>query len=224
MKKTLLLSIFFLCAITAYSQNYLKIATACFEKGDYECAKTNYENYKLHAGKRAKDVSDKIKNANTCQYLLSLAHNLYLVGNHVKALEEYQQVLELNPNDPLALEQITKIRSEEKIKNGDVLFPGGPEALIKFLLQNITYPKAAAKDGAKGVVVLKFKINTQGEVSDIEIIQRAHPALEAEAVRVVKMMPKWIPARENGENINSYVTLPIKFYGEPNLFYHTIDE
>ena len=90
-------------------------------------------------------------------------------------------------------------------------FPGGEEALRKFLKDNMTYPAVAQENGIQGKVFLKFVVNKSGEVSDIQVIRSIDSSLDKEAIRVVKLMPKWVPGKQNGQAVNVYFTLPVSF-------------
>jgi protein TonB len=90
-------------------------------------------------------------------------------------------------------------------------FPGGTEALMKYLHDNIIYPVVAMENGIKGRVTLKFVVNKSGDISDIQVLRGVDTSLDREAVRVVKSMPKWIPGKQNGKPVNVYFTLPVNF-------------
>ncbi len=90
-------------------------------------------------------------------------------------------------------------------------FPGGTAELISFLKTNLQYPPEAIKEKIQGKVFLEFVIQKNGEVTDISVIRAVHPLLDAEAVRVVKLMPKWKPAEVNGKAVSSRFRLPISF-------------
>lgn len=90
-------------------------------------------------------------------------------------------------------------------------FPGGVEALFKWLSANLIYPKEAQEIGIEGKVGVKFVVNTDGSISDIQVSRSVHPSLDAEAIRLVKKMPKWQPAKNNGVPVRSYFTLPFTF-------------
>jgi periplasmic protein TonB len=90
-------------------------------------------------------------------------------------------------------------------------FPGGEEELIKFIKSNLRYPQIAADNGIGGRVTLRFVVSKTGEVSGIEVIRGLDPSCDKEAIRVVKMMPRWIPGRQNGRNVPVYFTLPVLF-------------
>ena len=96
-------------------------------------------------------------------------------------------------------------------------FPGGMEAMMKFLQMNIQYPANAAKNNVEGRVVLQFVIEKDGQIGDIKIARSVDPELDAEALRVVKSMPNFIPGRHNGKAVAVWYNIPISFklQGEP---------
>lgn len=77
------------------------------------------------------------------------------------------------------------------IDDSKTMYLGGEEALFKFLRDNIKYPEEASKNNIGGCVVVQFIVEADGSVSNIEIVSNVHPALDAEALRVVSLMPKW---------------------------------
>ena len=120
-------------------------------------------------------------------------------------------------------------------------YPGGQAALMQFLAQNIRYPKIAAENGVQGRVLVQFVIEKDGSLSNFAVVkksgdiitknaqngitvnaqgsateeskipQEAFDALNAEAVRVLREMPKWIPAKQRGQEVRMRYTLPITF-------------
>lgn len=91
-------------------------------------------------------------------------------------------------------------------------FPGGQEALFKYLGTNVIYPVSAQENGIEGTVTVIFTVKPDGKISDIKIARPLDPDLEAEAIRVVKDMPAWTPATgDDGTPVSSSVTLPVKF-------------
>lgn len=90
-------------------------------------------------------------------------------------------------------------------------FPGGEQAMLKYLATHVMYPAQAAEDGAQGKVVVSFVVGKDGSISKVKVIRSKHPALDREAVRVVKAMPKWIPGKMNGLLVNVTYTLPVDF-------------
>ncbi len=92
-------------------------------------------------------------------------------------------------------------------------FPGGGEALDDFLSDNVIYPTAALKAGIEGIVTVKFNIGVDGSVSNVAVDEdeTGSPALRAEAVRLIKAMPRWIPAKKNGKSVSTEYLIPIEF-------------
>ena len=90
-------------------------------------------------------------------------------------------------------------------------FPGGDAALMKYLSENVKYPALAIKAQEQGRVVVSFTVEKDGAISDVKVARSVTPSLDAEAVRVVKAMPKWTPGRMNGESVNVKFRLPITF-------------
>lgn len=90
-------------------------------------------------------------------------------------------------------------------------YPGGQDAMMKFLAQNVKYPADAQQRGIQGMVILSFIITKTGEINTIKVVRSVDPALDKEAVRVVSLMPNWIPGKQNGENENVKFTLPVRF-------------
>ena len=90
-------------------------------------------------------------------------------------------------------------------------FPGGMEAMMRFLQQNIQYPANAAKNKVEGRVILQFVIEKDGQIGEVKIARSVDPELDAEALRVVKSMPTFIPGRHNGKAVAVWYTIPISF-------------
>ena len=91
-------------------------------------------------------------------------------------------------------------------------FPGGNGALLDWLSKNIHYTSGCAS--IQGRVVVSFFVEPDGSLSDIELVQKVDPELDNEVLRVVKAMPKWIPASQNNKPIRAKFTMPITFRSE----------
>jgi TonB family protein len=90
-------------------------------------------------------------------------------------------------------------------------FPGGPEEMTKWIQKKVQYPIEAAEMGEQGIVYVKFIVNTDGSVVNAEVRKGVSESLDNEALRVVKMMPKWIPGEQDGKKVRVSFTLPISF-------------
>ena len=90
-------------------------------------------------------------------------------------------------------------------------FPGGPEALLKFIGENVRYPKEAQEKGIQGRVIVNFVVNKDGSLSDMKVVRGQDASLDAEAIRIISTMPKWKPGMQRGKAVNVRFTLPITF-------------
>lgn len=90
-------------------------------------------------------------------------------------------------------------------------FPGGINGLMQFLGENIIYPSECAENEIQGKVLVKFTVFKDGKVGNIEVVQSVHPLLDAEAIRVVSLLPNWKPGELNGNPVNVWYNLPVNF-------------
>ena len=90
-------------------------------------------------------------------------------------------------------------------------FPGGTDALMKYLATHINYPAQAKKDGIQGRVFASFIINTDGSISGVRIVKSISPSLDAEVIKIIKSMPHWTPGEQKGQKVRVEYTLPVKF-------------
>lgn len=90
-------------------------------------------------------------------------------------------------------------------------YPGGPIAMLKYLMENIKYPEQAMKEGIQGRVTVRFIVEKDGSISDVKPILSVHPLLNKEAVRVVESMPKWSPGKQNGKPVRVRFNVPVMF-------------
>ena len=90
-------------------------------------------------------------------------------------------------------------------------FPGGIDGMQKYLAKNIRYPKAAREKKLYGKVFVSFVVTETGDISEVQIRTGIDPDIDAEALRVVQAMPKWIPGRQSGRNVPVRYQLPIGF-------------
>lgn len=90
-------------------------------------------------------------------------------------------------------------------------FPGGDMALREFLSSSVRYPQEAIKQKIQGRVFVSFVVDEEGRAVDVHMARKFNPILDAEAIRVVKSMPKWKPGRQRGQNVAVSYTVPINF-------------
>jgi periplasmic protein TonB len=94
-------------------------------------------------------------------------------------------------------------------------FPGGITALHRFISDNVRYPADALKRGISGTVKIYFYIRKDGYVDNVKVIKSVDPLLDAEAVRVIRLMPRWTPAYHHGRPVIMMYTIPIVFNNHP---------
>lgn len=90
-------------------------------------------------------------------------------------------------------------------------YEAGEGALGEFISANIRYPRDAYENGVQGRILCSFIVGKDGKISNIEVVEGIHPSLDREAMRVLSMMPGWVPGQNNGENVNVKCLLPIDF-------------
>ena len=91
-------------------------------------------------------------------------------------------------------------------------FPGGQQALFKYLSENVKYPVIAQENGIQGRVICQFVVNKDGSIVDVEVVRSGgDPSLDKEAVRVIKTMPKWKPGKQRGKPVRVKYTVPVNF-------------
>lgn len=93
----------------------------------------------------------------------------------------------------------------------DPEFPGGKEALAKYLQDSLRYPAICKERGVQGRVIVQFVINPDSTINDIWVVRPVHPHLDKEAVRLVEAMPKWIPGKQRGIPVRVRFTLAVNF-------------
>lgn len=91
------------------------------------------------------------------------------------------------------------------------MYPGGDEARMKFLQDNIKYPQMARESGIQGPVYVTFVVEANGSITNIKILRGIGGGCDEEAIRVVNIMPKWVPGKQRGKNVRVQFNMPIKF-------------
>ncbi len=90
-------------------------------------------------------------------------------------------------------------------------YPGGDEARIRFLQENIQYPQMARESGIQGTVYVTFVVEKNGNVTDVRVLRGIGGGCDEEAIRVIKAMPKWNPGKQRGKPVRVQFNMPIKF-------------
>lgn len=121
------------------------------------------------------------------------------------------QVSLAQQTDSTTVEEPIEEVMETKIVEVLPEFPGGQEALYQFISENLTYPEKAKDKGIQGIVHVSFVIDTDGSVTDIEVVRGVYELLDAEAIRVVSLFPRWKPGSQRGKPVRVTISLPFKF-------------
>lgn len=90
-------------------------------------------------------------------------------------------------------------------------FPGGYKSMFQFIGQNLHYPQLAIENDLQGKVILSFVVEKDGTLTNVKVLRDIGGGCAQEAVRVVKLMPRWTPAEQNGKPVRSQFNLPINF-------------
>ena len=90
-------------------------------------------------------------------------------------------------------------------------FPGGTAAMMEFIKRTKVYPVSALKQNIQGRVIITFIVEKDGSLTKAKVVKSVYPALDKEALRVVKKMPKWMPGKQNGNAVRVKYALPITF-------------
>jgi len=104
-----------------------------------------------------------------------------------------------------------KCVKDSKIQTVDASYPGGAIALYDFLSMNLHYPDSAFVNGIVGTVYVRILIGKTGKIEEVKLMRNEDPSLDKEAIRLFKLMPNWNPGVKNGEPVNTWMILPLKF-------------
>ncbi len=118
-----------------------------------------------------------------------------------------------NTNVEIQQEEIQDVEEEEifLVVEQTASFPGGLGELNKYLAKNIKYPQQARETGTQGKVFLTFVVEKDGSITDIKVLRDIGSGCGEEAIRVVKTMPKWTPAKQRGKAVRQQFNLPVNF-------------
>jgi protein TonB len=125
----------------------------------------------------------------------------------------------MEANEDLSIDFVP-VAEEEEAAEEEVFFivedmpkfkGGGTEAFRVWIGQNLRYPEIAAENGISGRVFVQFAIDSKGEICDVKVVRGVDPALDKEAVRVVKSSPTWTPGKQRGRPVKVQFTFPIVF-------------
>ena len=124
-----------------------------------------------------------------------------------KQEEKQEEQQEEDKEAPINLNDAETLKIVEQLPE----YPGGMVEFMKWLTAMLKYPDAALKRKIEGKVMVSFIVNADGSISDIKLVKGAHKLLDDEALRVVRLMPKWKPGLEGGHPCRSMISIPIVF-------------
>ncbi len=173
---------------------------------------------------------DEAKNMQNISYLRKLEARFFIQNDQLALLlltcgkyiyENPSQSAQIYHEKRRELEQKRRLQEEEQVRLQNTIFeqveqmpqfPGGEKEMYAFMRKEMTYPPSALEERVQGRVVVRFVVGANGGIREIKVVQKVDPRLDEEAVRLVKQMPKWMPAKdENGAAVSVYHTLPVIF-------------
>ena len=142
-----------------------------------------------------------------------------IVGNETEVDGQLDVFIDEAANEPVFDLPVSIAKPADKPVDEEIFinpefmpeFPGGDAALLTFLSRNIKYPVIAQENGITGRIFVSFIINENGEIYDATISRGVHPLLDAEALRVVNLLPDWKPGRQGGKVVKVRYSVPIYF-------------
>lgn len=130
----------------------------------------------------------------------------------IMSVEDQGEIVEINEDVNIVVEEMPEEETIYQVVEQQPEFPGGMQALMKYLRDNINYPRISRENNSQGKTYVNFVVNTDGSIQDVEVMKSAGDMyLDKEAVRVVKTMPKWNPGKQAGKAVRVRFTLPVVF-------------
>ncbi len=153
------------------------------------------------------------------KFLLAIPIAAILIASFAFTLDKQNASQSPSGISDIADEEASIIVDQDPIKKDHVFavvekmpeFPGGKNALMRYLGSNIKYPEAARKAGVQGMVHVTYIVEKDGTISELKINRGIGEGCDEEALRVISMMPKWKPGSQRGEPVRVQFNLPIKF-------------
>ena len=172
------------------------------------------ESYLYPDGKTKEEVNVTYQTSKRGMEIYSYTRKCFYPSGNL----QYEESLGEKETEPLTVYYNEKGKKVKRPKQKFELFmqmpsfPGGQEALLYFLSQNVKYPPIAQKNGIQGRVIVQFVVAKDGKISDVVVVRSGgDPSLDREAVRVIKSMPRWEPGKRRGKPIRFKYTAPVNF-------------
>ncbi|MCU0459174.1 MAG: energy transducer TonB [Bacteroidales bacterium] len=185
-------------------------------EGDYSsvgCGKDRTIMWNIHDEKdflsQAGQYSHLDSSASGFPGSLGAAVSMIEPGNETKAKSGRKEIL----FEIRAIGSAGIISGEDTLVVVEVMpwFPGGEQEMFRYIFENLNYPPEARDQGIQGMVLVRFVVTTEGKIDKVSVARSVHPLLDAEAVRVVSMMPDWSPGLKGGTPVNVWFFMPVTF-------------
>ncbi len=175
---------------------------------DFDNSQTNWEDYfsppiMIVTPPPPPTVAPEIKVIDNSEKIEDLDLPVIDIG-----ITDNQPILPVVIDGPPVIEQAPEIVDFTEVMAS---FQGGMDAWYGYLKNNLKYPKNEQRLGIEGTVFLRFVINTDGTIQDIEVVRSASPGLDQAAISVIENSPKWNPGKNGGKPVRSRMTMPIRF-------------
>lgn len=160
-----------------------------------------------NAGTPSKAITQKVQEVpkTVATQEISPVTSKLVIGNG-ESITRQADVTEALPQVPITKDSVV-LKTVEQLPE----FPGGIVQFMKWLTRNLRYPPIAQSQRIQGKVVVSFIINKDGSIASPTIVQSVDPVLDREALRVVKMMPRWKPGLQNGKPCRTMFAIPVNF-------------
>ena len=149
----------------------------------------------------------------------TVADIIEIVDDKVEVNDDFMST-EADENTTVEIQEVVDVVQEEEVVEEPQVFfivedmpefPGGELALRKYIAENVRYPEMAKENDIQGTVYVRFVVDTDGSVKNVEVIRGVDQLLDKEAIRVVQSLPKWKPGKQRGKAVKVSHSVPIKF-------------
>ena len=149
----------------------------------------------------------------------TVADIIEIVDDKVEVNDDFMST-EADENTTVEIQEVVEVAQEEEVVEEPQVFfivedmpefPGGELALRKYIAENVRYPEMAKENDIQGTVYVRFVVDTDGSVKNVEVIRGVDQLLDKEAIRVVQSLPKWKPGKQRGKAVKVSHSVPIKF-------------
>ena len=176
----------------------------------------NADSIKVTFTSKAKPVAVRFNDLGLDNKYLANYVYVFKKGDNDIYSKQEQNEYESKSKEKNVIKEEQNESESNKIFNGDDVdqqpsFPGGINAFNTFIVSNLKYPVVAQENGIQGRVVVKFIVEKDGSISNVEVDRSVDPSLDNEAMRVIKNMPKWIPGQINGKAVKVECSYPFVF-------------